>query len=276
MLRSERLRSSVGCFVLTLLLFMLIINSQHSRDTLASSLPGGLLAGEPEACQADLNGDGTIDVFDLLLVLESWGPCPACPADLTNTGAVDVFDLLFLLENWGASCKADRTPRPGGVCPGPCGQKEGLAIMPCPDAPYTGCVSPPPVFLDIESGQSVCGELWADGGSRAGLWMRLQTGENGAAEIELTSQIPTLAQVVMGDFDSSPCGITSVILSVHSEQCTTVTELLNGFPPGEDIVIFVSPSHPNGTAIFHGYPCGSPGGNAFSVVVRTGDDVTLE
>jgi hypothetical protein len=53
----------------------------------------------------DLNGDGVVDVFDLLLLLGAWGPCPdtgGCPADLNDDGAVDVFDLLTLLGSWGS------------------------------------------------------------------------------------------------------------------------------------------------------------------------------
>lgn len=51
----------------------------------------------------DLNGDGVVDVFDLLLLLDQWGTCPngtGCPADLNGDGVVDVFDLLVLLDNW--------------------------------------------------------------------------------------------------------------------------------------------------------------------------------
>lgn len=52
----------------------------------------------------DLNGDGVVDVSDLLLLFANWGACPAkgaCPADLNNDGSVDVSDLLILLANWG-------------------------------------------------------------------------------------------------------------------------------------------------------------------------------
>jgi hypothetical protein len=52
----------------------------------------------------DLNGDGVVDVSDLLILLAAWGPCPRsgnCPADLNGDGAVDVSDLLILLANWG-------------------------------------------------------------------------------------------------------------------------------------------------------------------------------
>lgn len=52
----------------------------------------------------DLNGDGFVDVSDLLLLFAAWGQCPdaqPCPADLNGDGFVDVSDLLILLANWG-------------------------------------------------------------------------------------------------------------------------------------------------------------------------------
>jgi hypothetical protein len=59
-----------------------------------------LIAGNP----ADLNGDGVVDVLDLLILLDAWGVCADCgdcPADLNDDCSVDVLDLLFLLDNWG-------------------------------------------------------------------------------------------------------------------------------------------------------------------------------
>jgi hypothetical protein len=58
--------------------------------------------GEP-GIPGDLDGDGDVDVFDLLILLGQWGPCGAeeCTGDLNGSGAVDVFDLLILLGNWG-------------------------------------------------------------------------------------------------------------------------------------------------------------------------------
>ena len=53
-------------------------------------------------CPADLSGDGSVDVSDLLSLLAGWGSCNGdCPADLTGDGAVDVSDLLLLLAAWG-------------------------------------------------------------------------------------------------------------------------------------------------------------------------------
>jgi hypothetical protein len=48
----------------------------------------------------DVNGDGVVDVLDLLEVLAAWGPCPGCPADINGDGVVNVLDLLEVLANW--------------------------------------------------------------------------------------------------------------------------------------------------------------------------------
>ena len=55
-------------------------------------------AGDP--CPADVNGDGTVDVLDLLAVLAAWG-APGGPEDINGDGVVDVQDLLQLLSAWG-------------------------------------------------------------------------------------------------------------------------------------------------------------------------------
>jgi hypothetical protein len=60
----------------------------------------------PPPAVGDIDGDGAIDVSDLLTVLASWGACPtappgaACPADIDPDGSVTIDDLLLLLGNW--------------------------------------------------------------------------------------------------------------------------------------------------------------------------------
>lgn len=54
----------------------------------------------------DITLDCHVNVSDLLAVINSWGPCgsnPFCPADLDGNGAVNHFDLLIVLQNWGQS-----------------------------------------------------------------------------------------------------------------------------------------------------------------------------
>ena len=62
--------------------------------------------GIPDECETpgDLNGDGTVGVDDLLILLGDWGPCADCDdcvADLDGDCGVGVKDLLILLGNWG-------------------------------------------------------------------------------------------------------------------------------------------------------------------------------
>jgi len=51
-------------------------------------------------CPADVNGDGVVDVLDLLAILAAWGQS-GVPADVNGDGIVDVLDLLEVLAAWG-------------------------------------------------------------------------------------------------------------------------------------------------------------------------------
>lgn len=55
-------------------------------------------------CLGELDGDDTVGVGDLTILLDAWGDCPAdgpCPADLDESGDVSVMDLILLLDAWG-------------------------------------------------------------------------------------------------------------------------------------------------------------------------------
>ena len=52
-------------------------------------------------CLADVTGDGTVDVSDILAVIAAWGPCKGCPEDIDDSGAVDVGDVLAVIAAWG-------------------------------------------------------------------------------------------------------------------------------------------------------------------------------
>jgi glucose/arabinose dehydrogenase len=53
----------------------------------------------------DINGDGVVDIDDLLLVIGRWGPCAGgpmvCPSDIDGSGAVNIDDLLAVISHWG-------------------------------------------------------------------------------------------------------------------------------------------------------------------------------
>lgn len=59
---------------------------------------------EDDACVGDLNGDGNVDITDMLGVLANWGACGegACNGDLNDDGVVDITDMLAVLSHWGA------------------------------------------------------------------------------------------------------------------------------------------------------------------------------
>lgn len=56
-------------------------------------------------CAADLDGDGTVGLGDLLAVLASWGDCATgdtrCVGDLDGDARVALPDLLIVLTDWG-------------------------------------------------------------------------------------------------------------------------------------------------------------------------------
>ena len=55
--------------------------------------------GDPTT-PGDVNGDGVVNVVDILAVMDVWGSCLRCPADLNGDGVVDVIDLLEVVGNW--------------------------------------------------------------------------------------------------------------------------------------------------------------------------------
>jgi len=62
------------------------------------------LPSDTPDCPGDLNGDGVVNVSDLLILLGNWGECPGtaeCVGDLNDDGVVNVSDLLILLGAWG-------------------------------------------------------------------------------------------------------------------------------------------------------------------------------
>ena len=51
----------------------------------------------------DLNGDGLVNVLDLLVIVADWGDCNGeCPSDLNGDATVNVLDLLIVIANWSA------------------------------------------------------------------------------------------------------------------------------------------------------------------------------
>jgi len=92
------------------------VNLQRTRvcGNVESANPGQQVSGSPPVNQggcieddcnvcnttdlADLDFNGSIDVVDLLLLLDSWAGSGT--ADIDNSGVVDVADVLLLLSRW--------------------------------------------------------------------------------------------------------------------------------------------------------------------------------
>jgi hypothetical protein len=54
----------------------------------------------------DLNGDGSVDVFDALILASAYNSNPSSPnwnpnADLNGDSRVDLFDALLMASNYG-------------------------------------------------------------------------------------------------------------------------------------------------------------------------------
>jgi hypothetical protein len=72
--------------------------------SVTSGAPTLTVLGTCPPCPADTNGDGAINVTDLLTVISTWGPCippPPCGGDIDQSGAVNVTDLLAVISAWG-------------------------------------------------------------------------------------------------------------------------------------------------------------------------------
>jgi hypothetical protein len=82
--------------------FWIVFNQNMAQPEVADAVAWVYenLAG-PQ-CIGDINGDGVVDVSDLLLLLTAWGENPNHPADINGDCVVDVSDLLMLLGSWGA------------------------------------------------------------------------------------------------------------------------------------------------------------------------------
>ena len=75
-----------------------------AADEAVSSVVANLqfaASGETNTNPSDVNGDGVVNVSDLLAIISVWGECGGCPEDVNSDGSVNVTDLLQVIANWG-------------------------------------------------------------------------------------------------------------------------------------------------------------------------------
>jgi hypothetical protein len=60
--------------------------------------------GSCEFMPEDVNGNGVVDVGDVLLVLSEFGCVSQCEQDVNGDGFITVADILFLLSSFGEAC----------------------------------------------------------------------------------------------------------------------------------------------------------------------------
>jgi hypothetical protein len=72
-------------------------------EDLVRSVVGCLVDTADITMYGDANGDGQVNVDDIIAVILDWGECPPpdCTADLNRDGVVDVDDLTEVILNWG-------------------------------------------------------------------------------------------------------------------------------------------------------------------------------
>lgn len=80
-----------------------IWNWDHDESVVGYSLDNVTFSG---TCNGDLNGDGTIDLSDLAVLLANYGKTNAAYADgdLDGNGTVELADLAALLALYGKNC----------------------------------------------------------------------------------------------------------------------------------------------------------------------------
>ena len=62
---------------------------------------GWLFPEQDENLPGDVDGNGLVDVTDLIIIISNWGSCKGvCPADVNGDGVVDVIDILLVITNW--------------------------------------------------------------------------------------------------------------------------------------------------------------------------------
>jgi hypothetical protein len=77
------------------------VRDEVERNAVMKQLVSWAVQIEEAQCPADINGDNTVGIADLLEIIDAWGACGGCSADVNDDSVVNVTDLLLLINAWG-------------------------------------------------------------------------------------------------------------------------------------------------------------------------------
>ena len=92
--------------------YSVVINAENSdgfADPVQTTItvPGAETSPEPQKLTGDVNGDGTVNIFDLVIAAGSFGETGAgIMGDVNADGSVNIFDLVIVAGNFGKSLVA--------------------------------------------------------------------------------------------------------------------------------------------------------------------------
>lgn len=74
--------------------------SNDAQQLFMSDVMSWAIDDTTEPCPEDCDGDGIVDVVDILAVIDAWGTGSGC--DVNGDGVIDVVDLLAVVGAWGS------------------------------------------------------------------------------------------------------------------------------------------------------------------------------
>ena len=77
----------------------IIYTSNFENSGLVDNLDDIIIIDPPTP--GDINGDGLVNIADLLILIGDWGACPnGCGGDIDGDGFANIADLLIVIANW--------------------------------------------------------------------------------------------------------------------------------------------------------------------------------
>jgi hypothetical protein len=143
--------------------------------------------------------------------------------------------------------------------PVPCPPEGVFESEECGENFNGGCESVPPAFDEINCGDTICGTVWADGGTRDVDWFSLTlTAELSNIHITRECAFPSWLTFLTdgaGDYTDPTCTWCFVWMEgCGLKPCSQATYTLENAPAGEYWLLMLID---DGEPIYDGYPCGT-------------------